>query len=53
MVNEAAIISSRRSNESVDKMSFEKAFDRVFYGLERKKPNLPSELYHISIYEPA
>lgn len=51
MVNEAAIISGREAKERVDKDALEKAFDRVFYGLEMKKPHLRSELSHISIYE--
>jgi len=53
MINEAAIITARESKEGVDKDSFEKAFDRVYYGLEKKKPNSKSELNHISIYESA
>lgn len=53
MVNEAAIITARESKEAVDAVSFEKAFDRVYYGLERKKPNSRVELNHISIYESA
>ncbi len=53
MVNEAAIITARESKEAVDSVSFEKAFDRVYYGLEQKKPNSKTELNHISIYESA
>ncbi len=53
MVNEAAIISARECKECVDLDSFEKAFDRVYYGLERKKPNSKVELQHVSIYESA
>ena len=53
LVNEAAIITARETKEAVDTVSFEKAFDRVYYGLEKKKPNSKSELNHISIYESA
>ena len=53
LVNEAAIISARENKEYVDSNSFEKAFDRVYYGLERKRPNTKIELSHISLYESA
>lgn len=53
VVNEAAIITARESKESIDMASFIKAFDRVYFGIEKKKPNSKSELNHISIYESA
>lgn len=53
LVNEAAIISAREKKDCVDMDSFTKSFDRVFYGLEKKKPNSKMELNHISIYESA
>ena len=53
LVNEAAIISARESKEAVDSEAFEKSFDRVYYGIEKKKPNNKKELTLISFYESA
>ena len=53
LVNEAAIISARLSKKFVDSDSFGKAFDRVYFGIEKKKPNNKKELNHISYYESA
>lgn len=53
LVNEAAIISAREKKESVDSESFGKSFDRVYFGIEQKKPNNKKELNHISYYESA
>jgi AFG3 family protein len=53
LVNEAAIISARESKKSVDSDSFGKSFDRVYFGIEQKKPNNKKELNHISYYESA